>query len=122
LTIKIDHQQQARLRRRLGDNAQGMGGRQGNNNHMHDDPYAKMKFSIPSFSGHYDAEGYLDWEMWVEQKFNSQLFPEQHRVRQATSEFNDFAIIWWHGLATPGALPCTWEQLKVAIHYRFVPP
>jgi hypothetical protein len=64
---------------------------------------------------HYDAEGYLDWEMTVEEKFSSHLFPEQHRVRQATSEFKDFAIIWWNGLATQGALPSTW-------HDRFVPP
>jgi hypothetical protein len=53
----------------------------------------KIKFSIPPFMGSYDAEAYLDWEMMVEQKFNSHLVPKQHRVRQATSEFRDFAII-----------------------------
>ena len=46
------------------------------------------------FLGHYDAEGYLDWEMTVEQKFSAHLVPKHHRVRQATSEFKDFAIIW----------------------------
>jgi hypothetical protein len=30
------------------------------------DPYAKIKFSIPPFFGSYDAETYLDWEMTVE--------------------------------------------------------
>jgi hypothetical protein len=70
----------------------GMGG---NRNRAPDDPYAKIKFSIPSFFGYYDAEGYLDWEMTVEQKFSAHLVPEQHRVRQATNEFKDFAIIWW---------------------------
>ncbi|KAG2650543.1 hypothetical protein PVAP13_1NG202019 [Panicum virgatum] len=29
--------------------------------------------------GYYDAEGYLDWEMTVEQKFSAHLVPEQHR-------------------------------------------
>jgi hypothetical protein len=96
--------------------------RQGNNHHVPDDPYAKIKFTIPSFLGHYDAKGYLDWEMTVEQKFSAHLVPEQHRVRQATSEFKDFAIIWWNGLATQDALPGTWEELKVAIRDRFVPP
>ena len=48
--------------------------------------------------------------------------PEQHRVRQATSEFKDFAIIWWNGLAAQDALPGTWEELKIAIHDHFVPP
>jgi hypothetical protein len=81
----------ARLRCRLRTNTIGMGG---NRNHATDDPYAKIKFSIPSFSRYYDAEGYLDWEMTVEQKFSAHLVPEQHRVRQATSEFKDFAIIW----------------------------
>jgi hypothetical protein len=30
----------------------------------------------------------------VEQNFNTHLVPEWHRVRQATSDFKDFAIIW----------------------------
>jgi hypothetical protein len=30
------------------------------------DPYAKIKFSIPPFYGSDDAETYLDWEMTVE--------------------------------------------------------
>ena len=51
------------------------------------------KLTIPSFSGHYDAKGYLNWEIMVEQKFSAHLVPEQYRVRQATSEFKDFAII-----------------------------
>jgi hypothetical protein len=71
----------------------------GNNNRAPEDPYAKTKFTIPSFLGQYDAEGYLDWEMTVEQKFSGHLVPKQHRVRQATSEFKDFAIIWWNSLA-----------------------
>ena len=67
---------QARLRRRLRRNTIGMGGvhhHQGNNHRVPDDPYAKIKFTIPSFLGHYDAEGYLDWEMTVEQKFSTHL-------------------------------------------------
>ena len=53
---------QARLRQRLHCNTTGMGGvhhHQGNNHHVPDDPYAKINFTIPSFLGHYDAEGYL---------------------------------------------------------------
>jgi hypothetical protein len=63
---------QNRLHHRLRTNATGMGGaqhfnrHQGNRNHASDDPYAKVKFKIPSFLGHYDAEGYLDLEMIVE--------------------------------------------------------
>jgi hypothetical protein len=95
---------------------------QGNNNRAPDDPYAKIKFSIPSFLGHYDAKGYLDWEMTIEQKFVAHLVPKRHQVRQATSEFKDFAIVWWTGLVGDGRAPTTWEDLKVAMRDRFVPP
>ena len=43
--------------------------------------------------------------MTVEQKFSAHHVPKHHRVRQATSEFKDFAIIWWNGLAAQDALP-----------------
>jgi hypothetical protein len=113
-----------RLHRRLQTNTQGMGPQHrqhGNNNRAPEDPYAKTKFTIPSFSGQYDAEGYLDWEMTVEQKFSGHLVPEQHRVRQATSEFMDFAIIWWNSLASDN-IHVTWTQLKEAMRDRFVSP
>jgi hypothetical protein len=51
----------------------------GNHNHhnqyyvRNDDPFAKVKFSIPPFNGLYDAETYLNWGMTVEQKFSSHL-------------------------------------------------
>jgi hypothetical protein len=50
-------------------NQQGMGGNQNHHNQHYvrnDDPFAKVKFSIPPFNGSYDAEAYLDWEMTVE--------------------------------------------------------
>jgi hypothetical protein len=100
----------------MGDNMRG------NNTRVPDDPYAKIKFTIPPFSGHYDAEAYLDWEMIVEQKFASHLVPEYHQVRQATSEFKDFAIIWWTSLVGDGREPTTWDELKDAMRDRFVPP
>ena len=116
-----------RLRRRLRQNTEGMGfgaprRHQGNNNRVPDDPYAKIKFTIPSFSSHYDAEGYLDWEMTIEQKFASHLVPERHQVRQPTSEFKYFTIIWWTGLVADGRAPMTWHDLKVAMRDTFVPP
>jgi hypothetical protein len=78
-------------------NRQGMRGNQIHYNQHYvcnDDPFTKVKFCISPFNGSYDAEAYLDWEMTAEQKFSSHLVPEQHRVRQATSEFKDFALIW----------------------------
>ena len=49
------------------------------------------KLTIPSYSGLYDGEKYFDWEMAVEQEFNSNLVPDIHRVKHATSEFKYFA-------------------------------
>jgi hypothetical protein len=77
---------------------------------------------IPSFNGLYDAKAYLDWGMIVDNKFSSHLVPEQHRVRQATSEFKDFAIIWWNELSSLCLQPDIWDRLKVAMRERFVPP
>jgi hypothetical protein len=90
--------------------------------HGNDDPFAKVKFMIPSFYGLYDAEAYLDWEMTVDNKFSSHIIPQQHHVRQATSEFMDFAIIWWNQLSNLRLQPDTWDGLKAAMHERFVPP
>jgi hypothetical protein len=59
--------------------------------------------------------------MTVEQKINSHLVPEQYRVRQATSEFKDFAIIWWNELVNTRAAPHTWNALKEEMRAHFVP-
>jgi hypothetical protein len=77
---------------------------------------------VPSFYGLYDAEAYLDWETTVDNKFSSHPVPEQHWVRQATSEFKDFAIIWWNELYSLHLQPDTWDRLKAAMHETFVPP
>jgi hypothetical protein len=55
-------------------------------------------------------------------EINSHLVPKTHRVRQATSEFKDFAIIWWNELGNTHLQPNMWERLKEAMHNRFVPP
>jgi hypothetical protein len=60
-------------------NRQGMGDNQNHHNQHYvrnNDPFAKVKFSIPHFNDSYGAEAYLDWEMTVEQKFSSHLVPE----------------------------------------------
>jgi hypothetical protein len=90
--------------------------------HGNDVPFAKVKFTIPPFYGLYDAKAYLDWEMIVDKKFSSHLVPEQQCVRQATSEFKDFAIIWWNELSSLRLQPNTWDRLKDAMRERFVPP
>jgi hypothetical protein len=53
--------------------------------------------------------------MTIKNKFSSHLVPEQHRVRQATSEFKDFAIIWWNELSILRLQSDIWDRLKAAM-------
>jgi hypothetical protein len=120
-----DDEIDAQQRHFLLHHRQCMGGNDRRRSHapeQDNDPYAKIKFSIPPFYESYDAETYLDWDMMVEQKFSSHLVPEHHRVRQSTSEFKDFAIIWWNELVNARNDPQTWTALKEEMHARFVPP
>jgi hypothetical protein len=59
----------------------------------------------------------------VEQKFTCFEFPENARVRAATSEFSDFASIWWveYGKKHPNDIPQTWIALKRVMRARLVP-
>lgn len=59
--------------------------------------------------------------MTVEQKFTSHIVPDRHKVRQATSEFKDFAIIWWQECAQLNIQPDSWDALKIAMRDCFVP-
>jgi hypothetical protein len=77
---------------------------------------------IPPLYALYDAEAYLDWERTVDNKFSSHVVPEQYRVRHATSEFKDFAIIWWNELSSLSLHPDTWDRLKAVMSERFVLP
>jgi hypothetical protein len=91
--------------------------------HHLNDSFTKIKFMIPSFNGKYDPGAYLDWELAVDQKFHCHDVPAQSQVRAATSEFTDFASIWWreHRSKHPNNIPTTWEQLKTVMRHRFVP-
>jgi hypothetical protein len=83
--------------------------------------FSKVKFTIPPFDGSYDGDAYLDWVMIVEQKCNTHMVPENHRVRPATCEFTGYAILWWNELVNSGLEPDTWECLKRAMRGRFLP-
>nr|ABA97895.2 retrotransposon protein, putative, Ty3-gypsy subclass [Oryza sativa Japonica Group] len=54
--------------------------------HDNDDSLGKIKFTIPCFDGKYDPDAYLTWELAIDQKFDCHDFPENKRVRAATTE------------------------------------
>jgi hypothetical protein len=118
-----DTEDEDRARRRRRQNRRGMGGARPREVHNNDNAFSKIKFKIPSFDGKYDPDAYLTWEMAVEQKFTCHDFPENACVRAATSEFTDFASVWWieHGKKNPNNTPQTWDALKKVMRARFVP-
>jgi hypothetical protein len=79
-----------------------------------DDSLGKIKFTIPAFDGKYNPDAYLTWELAVDQKFSCHDFPEDKRVRAATSEFTDFASICWseYHRKNPNSTP-SWDALKM---------
>src|SRR5438128_1408110 len=78
---------------------------------------------IPPFVGKYNPDAYITWEIAVDQKFACHEFPENKRVRATTSEFTDFASVWWieHGKKNPNNIPQTWDALKWVMRARFFP-
>ena len=82
-----------RDRHRLRHNRSGMGGHRRREVPNNTDSFSKIKFKIPPFDGKYDPDAYISWEIAIEQKFACHEFPENTRVRAATSEFSDFATV-----------------------------
>jgi hypothetical protein len=80
-------------RRPVQHNHHGRDGHRRREVHNNDDAFHKLKFQIPPFDGKYDPDAYISWELAVEQKFTCFEFPENARVRAATSEFSDFASV-----------------------------
>ena len=62
------------------------------------DGMAKIKLSIPSFSGKADPEVYLEWESRCDQIFRIHGFSDEKRVNLASLEFIDYALTWWNQL------------------------
>jgi len=117
----MDDDGDARNRRGYNFNRRGMGG----NNHGNNDPFAKIKFSLPPFAGNVDRKAYLNWELTVQQKFDSPNVLVEHRVRLATSEFTNFALFWWSDLCNTNnaaTVPQTWNALKQLMKSHFVSP
>ena len=91
-SVDTEHDdREARLRRRLHRNRERMGRQREVRNN--DDAFGKVKFKIPPFDGKYNPDAYITWEIVVDQKFACHEFPENQRVRVATTEFTDFASV-----------------------------
>ena len=91
-----------------------------------DDGLGKPKFSIPKFEGSIDVEEYINWELKMEQLWRLHDYTEDRKIKLASSEFDGYALLWWHGLVNArretNDLPIrSWREMKEEMHHRFVP-
>ncbi|RDX83039.1 hypothetical protein CR513_36088, partial [Mucuna pruriens] len=55
-----------------------------------------LKCKIAPFLGESYLDGYLDWEMKVEQIFECFDFNDRMKVKLVTLEFSGYALVWWN--------------------------
>jgi hypothetical protein len=58
------------------------------------DSVARVKLSIPKFSGKEDADAYHDWEEQCDQIFRVHNLSDQRRVSLTSVEFSSYAPTW----------------------------
>ena len=102
-------------------------------NHHHgrrhrDDPdnIARVKLSIPKFTGKENADEYLEWAKQCNQIFRVHNLSDQRRVNLASVEFSGYALTWWNQvqenqLELGLGYINTWEEMKRVMKRRFVP-
>jgi hypothetical protein len=62
--------------------------------------------------GRSNPEKYLEWEMRVNQFFYGHNFSEEKKVRVASMEFTEYALVWWDNKNRTGERPVTWVDMK----------
>nr|KYP48876.1 hypothetical protein KK1_029437 [Cajanus cajan] len=94
---------------------------------VHRTPKAReSRVDLPYFHGKDDVDGYLDWEMKVEQIFTCHQVSEERKVSLATLSFQGHAMYWWTSLVRDRCLhndpPIQyWNELRSALRRRHIP-
>lgn len=65
-------------------------------NNRDDNGIGKLKISMPAFNGRTNPEVFLEWEMRMDQFFDSHNYTEENKVRATSIEFTDYALVWWN--------------------------
>ena len=91
-----------------------------------DDGLGKPNFTVPKFVGSTDVEEYLNWELKVEKLWRMHEYTEDRKIKLASSEFDDYALLWWDNFVQSriedGERPIvTWRAMKEEMRARFVP-
>ena len=89
----------------------------------HNKAHDQVILSMPPFAGRYKPDKYIEWEFEINAIFVAHDFSEHNKVKTAISTFTGFASIWWNEYCRsyPDYIPSTWNDLKLAMRYRFVP-
>jgi len=96
--------------------------------HPHHAPKISLSYvKLSSFSGEGDPNIYLGWKTKVEQIFNVYEVQEDQKVKLASLEFLNYVVQWWHKSVMDIGLNkrlvvVFWEDLKLCMRTRFVPP
>ena len=85
-----------------------------------------IKMTIPSFQGRNDSNVYIEWERKVDLIFECHNYSEEKKVKLATVEFCDYAIVWWDQFCKErrryGERPIeSWREMKQIMRRRFIP-
>src|SRR3954465_12998855 len=64
--------------------------------------------------------------MKIEQLWRLHEFTDNNKIKLASSEFDGYALLWWHGLVAArreaNLVPITtWQEMLHHMHHRFVP-
>ena len=100
--------------------------RRGRLNEEVDHNLGSIKMKIPSFQGRNDPDVYLEWERKVDLIFECHNYSEEKKVKLATVEFCDYAIVWWDQFCKEkrryGERPIeSWREMKQIMRRRFIP-
>jgi len=84
------------------------------------------KLQIPIFHGKSDVDAYLNWEMKIEQIFTCYEIRDDKKLKLATLEFQNYALVWWTNVVKDRKrygepLISTWDELKKLMRKRHVP-
>jgi len=84
------------------------------------------KLQIPIFHGKSDVDAYLNWEIKIEQIFTSYGIRDDKKLKLATLEFQNYALVWWTNVVKDwkryGEPPVsTWDELKKLMRKSHVP-
>ena len=100
--------------------------RRGRLNEEVDHNLGSIKMKIPSFQGRNDPDVYLEWERKVDLIFECHNYSKEKKVKLATVEFCDYAIVWWDQFFKErrryGERPIeSWREMKQIMRRRFIP-